>query len=642
MQNVSSPGSGSDAQRSRFPTLHPVRELPALFRQCTAQLREQYRSLYQLPVTEGPGGSRLFHNARLYRRHGLNVLFLRGDFFEMAFQHGRLLADQIPTGAVPESSRLVSDSIINALGPVDRLPKRIVEYIQWFVVQRLFSGSSRRIAESGVGSDQSLLEAIAFADATGLPAKDFIQSLFNPDLLLLLSKYGGGAWRSNVGRKVCVPPICCSSFAAWGSNTKCGEMLIGHNMDFPLNGSYDRFPTVIYFEPPAPGLRYMTFVSAGVPNAGIIAYNEAGIFLAAHVVPTTDTGIGGVPALITANLAIRQAKSFDSVVDIFQKLKPLAGWTFLVASLSERKIGTIEVSHSRVQVRPATVGHLVQTNYFRTEAMSGLNLFINKSVDDDAEARSLRLEQRIKEAVGRVDVEAAISMLGDQFDPFSNQVRGLGNTIAVHLTMTSIVLDAAKQEVLVSTGAAPASHSDFVALPLAGQVESSEFPKWISHKISPRHPGAHLAISAALQTFIRAKMAYEQKNDADSAYRLLQLVVEQDSSNPAYFFQLGIFALKNDAFDAARDAFEKAFHCPYLPDQLRRLTHYYRGRLLAHQAKAREALGEFSVVLNDEGTDRKLRKAARRVAWRTKVFGRSSLSKRNLNIMMQQSDMVDY
>ena len=56
--------------------------------------------------------------------------------------------------------------------------------------------------------------------------------------------------------------------------------LVGRNLDYPLNGYFDRYPTVIYFQPPAPALAYMSFVSAGIHNAGITAYNEAGIFLA--------------------------------------------------------------------------------------------------------------------------------------------------------------------------------------------------------------------------------------------------------------------------------------------------------------------------------------------------------------------------
>ena len=62
-----------------------------------------------------PTGSRSFHDGWLYRCHGLNVLFLRGDAIEMAFQHGRLLADQIPQGAVQGLLKLIDNVVANTL-----------------------------------------------------------------------------------------------------------------------------------------------------------------------------------------------------------------------------------------------------------------------------------------------------------------------------------------------------------------------------------------------------------------------------------------------------------------------------------------------------------------------------------------------
>src|SRR5258708_3896001 len=72
--------------------------LPAVYRPAAEVVRTKYRHLYELPVEEHEDGSRSFHEGQLYRHHGLNVLRLRGDYVEMAFQHGRLLADQIPQG----------------------------------------------------------------------------------------------------------------------------------------------------------------------------------------------------------------------------------------------------------------------------------------------------------------------------------------------------------------------------------------------------------------------------------------------------------------------------------------------------------------------------------------------------------------
>ena len=145
-----------------------------------------------------------------------------------------------------------------------------MDYGERFLIKRMFVASSKLLS-GALGDDGTLLESIALCDAAGLSISDLIQSLFNPEILLILAKYGGGDRRSKEEpiEGAGIPPAsCCSSFAAWGSRTADGRLLIGHNLDYPLNGYYDRFPTVIYFEPSVPSQRYMSFVSAGVQSQG--------------------------------------------------------------------------------------------------------------------------------------------------------------------------------------------------------------------------------------------------------------------------------------------------------------------------------------------------------------------------------------
>src|SRR5205823_10926774 len=244
-----------------------------------------------------------------------------------------------------------------------------------------------------------------------------------------------------------------------------------------------RFPTVMYFEPPAPSLRYMSFVSAGVHSAGITAYNEAGIFLASHVVPSDEVALYGVPAIVAADQIIRRATTFDEAAGLFRQLPPLAGWNYLLVSTSEGKVASLEMSSNHFAIRPAEGDWHVQTNHYLTPDLRELNLLLNASVDEDSLGRSERMKQRLKEAHGRLDAVEAASILGDQVDPQVNEVRGLGNTIGCHTTLGSLVLDPAHDRVLVSTGRAPACHSSYVELPLVGTFEGQNLESLI-HRVS--------------------------------------------------------------------------------------------------------------------------------------------------------------
>lgn len=633
--------SGRERTTSRKPLELP--ELPAIWsplRQETELVRSKYRQLYELPVVEHADGSRSFHEGLLYRCHGLNVLLLRGDFVEMAFQHGRLLVDEIPLGALRGCAKLIDNAIANSLGSGGAVQKWMVERLQQFVSARVVSTTRRMLAK--VAPDAATLyEAVALSDASGVHASQVIRALFNPEMLLLLAGLGRSGFPLN-GADV-VPPACCTSFVAWDGATSDGSLLIGRNLDYPLNGFYDAFPTVIYRDPTGPGLRHMSFVSSGVNNCGVTSYNEAGLFLASHVVPSSDASFSGMPALVTADVATSQAKSVEQAAELFRLLPSPAGWSYLATDTRRHEVGSLERSHRQFAVRAAAGDTHIQSNHYLAPEMQSSNLFLNTSVDEDSHGRYDRVQQRLAERRGRLDAEQAISILADQVDPLTGEVRGLGNTVGLHSTMSSLVLDPARKRVLVSSGAAPACHGDFVELPLAGTFDRRDFPG-LARRLNRTETfrQSHSEMAEAQQLFIRAKMAYEYDNDVRGSYELLQKVTAADSSNPAYYFQLGIFALKNKLHYEAIEAFTQALRCPRPTRQLWRLAHYYRGRAHGQLGRSRPAQADLAAVLEDRDTDVKLRAAARSAAWRIKLFGRLKLNSRSLRIMMQHSDMLDY
>lgn len=626
------------------PPLQRLNDFPRAFRTAAQRIRNKYQDLYNLPVIECRDGSRAFHNGLLLRCHGVNLLFLKGDFIEMAFQHGRLLADQIPLAAPPQSARMVACAVANSTGISGRWQQLVAEGIHRVVTDSMLSFSIEA-SRSVLGSSDALDEAVALSDATGIPVSVLVRALFNPETLLILARVGSGAYkqRARLLETVAAPVSCCSAFAAWGNHSRDKNFLIGRNMDYPLNGFYDRFPTVIYFEPPGRSLRYMTFASAGIHNAGLNAYNEAGIFLSSHTVPTWEVSARGVPVFTTASQVIRRARTFDMAVELFRAFRPPTGWSYFLASTKERRVGTVELSNQHMAVRESTGDFHVQTNHYLTPEMKDRHLFLNTSVVEDTEGRFLRVRQRLEQTCGKLGVEETASILADQHDPLVGEVRGLGNTVGVHTNMTSVVIDPDHDRFYMSAGPGPAVHGEFIELPLVGTFDRSEAPLGVVRTIDNREfVRQHPEKWKAMQLFIQAKCAYEYANEVAVAYDLLKAVVRTDPSNPAYFFQLGIFALKNRCYEEAVPAFESVLESQHKTPQLRRLAWYYRGRTHAHCGRITDALRDLTQVLDDQETDEKLRDATRRVVWCLQTLGRCRLKRRNLMIMMQQSDMLHY
>src|SRR4051812_31054031 len=96
------------------------------------ELRRKYRYLYDEKLVEKPDGSVAFHKGRLFRRRGLNVMHLKGDSFEMAFQHGKLLQEEVRTGVLHQLSSSIPHLLHNSVSRsplLNRLVIGIVDYM---------------------------------------------------------------------------------------------------------------------------------------------------------------------------------------------------------------------------------------------------------------------------------------------------------------------------------------------------------------------------------------------------------------------------------------------------------------------------------------------------------------------------------
>ncbi len=233
---------------------------------------DKYKYLFSEKVQTLSDGSRSFHHGRHFVRDGMNILILHGDSVEMAFQHGALLKEQIPLGAVPLSARMIEDIAYNEFGS-PFMANLVNGLIDRFIRKRIEKFSqSNDMASLEYGGTIWGLHA-----GSGLSTDTISRAALAPDTYMILAalsmKLGGmpvnqSAFGSN-----------CTTFTAWDEYTPDGELVFGRNLDFPQNGAFDRFPTVIYFNPTNGGQRFMGFSSAGVHNAGITGLNESEFIL---------------------------------------------------------------------------------------------------------------------------------------------------------------------------------------------------------------------------------------------------------------------------------------------------------------------------------------------------------------------------
>ena len=600
-----------------------------------SSVRQKYQHLYEQSVELKPDGSKQFGEARLFNRGGVRVLYVKGDRFEMAFQHGRLLRDEVHQGALSQVANIVANSARNSFPKIPAVVEPAIKAIYKVYGQNMLNHGAKTF---GVSMDDYLLESYGLSEGAGFNLDDVVHAMVGPEILQVIL---GEMSAKNAPKPAAVNE--CTDFAVGPSGTESGGYVIGRNTDYPLNGSFDRFPTVIYYHPTDGTQRSMAVTSAGLHMAGVVGFNESGIFLGVHTIPTTQVSKKGNPIFGVGQYILRNARSFDEAITLFKKMRPAAGWTYSLVSTKEGRSASVELSNHNVAVRETTGTAHIQTNHYKSPEMQSANLDLNASINEDTRARYARAEQLIGENPGKLDVTYAVRILSDKWDPFNQEIRGLANVIAAHTTLTSVVLDTGAGHIFVASGLAPVSTTPYVELPLVNRFDPDKFGEEYYgvienssyHRDYPRE-------SQAEQLYIKAKTAFETDVDAKKSSRILADVIAMDPKNAAYYFVRGIITLKAHDVADAKATFAACTKLNY--EHYKLACRYYLGRIAADRGERAEAEAAFKSVVEQARpeTEAPLIRAAVRSLDKVKKRGRLKLNADTIAIFMPEADVVEY
>lgn len=602
------------------------------------EYESRYQYLYSQEVDSLSNDVKRFDKAKLFKRGRLNILYLHGDGFEMAYQHGRLLKSEINQGALVTLSEILTNTIYNTMGERGFVAEVAQRYAEGRL-EEMFNATSKL---EGAQPQLYFSQAYGLAAGSGMPLDKIFRAAFSPETLqVLLAETAdtyNGFWPKGMGAGAGQ----CSTFVAIDKTSGDRDaLMIGRNTDYPLNGVYDQFPTVIYFDPTDGGQKFMTVATAGMHNAGVVGLNESGIFLSTHTVPVSVASAQGTVSFFVGQRVVRMARNLDEAIAIFRGFRPAAGWTFLIASAKEKRAISIEYNYTGMAIREQTGPYHVQTNHYFDPKMNKVYLHINQAVDEDSQARYSRIDDLLKVNSGRVDVKEAMAILGDKVEPVLNIQQAMPNTIAAMVNMTSMVYQPSKSLVYVADGTAPVSRGRYVALPSPDQFDPNRFGQQPFVAIGSNEHRLDAAMDRAEQYFIRAKMEYEYHNDSKAAYSWALRALAEVPDSSSYLFVSAMLALKAGlTVDAERLLVRLESHAT--DAHRRRLALFYHGRILAGARNAAKALEYFSAVEQDSRADQKLRDAARVAAKRTQDVPAYRINRNRLRIMMQQADMMSY
>lgn len=522
---------------------------------------------------EQGAGSRSEASAEVVARHGrgsltrtggLAVLSLEGSFAEMGEQHGALLAEQIARGPIPYYRKMVERLLGKSLGPLAP-----------YACALLQRAIGSRVARAMPSFALETLRGIA--RGAGLDEEEFLRGCTMPDSIMWVTarlhelRDPGPA----VAHRLALG-LGCTSAVAWGSATKDGKLYHARNLDYFGVSTWSPNAAVL-FHTPNDGMRYVSVGAAGVGLGGITAMNEAGLTLTVHQHMFTDrTALGGVPIGVTGDIVMREARTLDEAEAILRRDPPIGCWTYVVTDGKSKEVLCFEENPERkVAIRSKP----------EDQTFAYANIYLDAELGATEVAaygsywrHNLGRYERAKRLV-EAEAHDAHSMAAILADTGSDARCRVRDSIAMVMTVGSVVFRPEDGAFWVATGEAPVSRNAFVPFSLTARGHAPELGTFHVANDAAR------SSDAAFQEVRRAYVAYVDEGNVDGAMQALDRASTLAPEQPIYHAMIGYLATSSQAPDRAVAALTRAIDLGH-PDE-ERVAAFHLWRARAHDLAGR-------------------------------------------------------
>jgi hypothetical protein len=219
------------------------------------------------------------------------------------------------------------------------------------------------------------------------------------------------------------PPEHCSAFAATGSWTTDGKIVIAHNnwSEYLIGARWNIILDII----PEKGNRiFMDALPGFIHSGDDFNINSAGLI----VTETTISGFkgfdtAGVAEFVRARRAIQYASSIDQWVEIMVD-KNNGGYAndWILGDNKTGEIARLELGLKYHYLERTSDGYFTGANFpVNEKILREETSFSYFPPDNSANMRRQRWEDLMKQHKGKIDIEAAKSFMGDHFDVKRNK-----------------------------------------------------------------------------------------------------------------------------------------------------------------------------------------------------------------------------
>jgi hypothetical protein len=540
-------------------------------------------------------GVKRFGPAWLSRHGGIYMLYVEGTHYDMGYQHGVLLQDEIQHGEMVLLGEYFRSEIENSvIGGI----KPLVDFAEFFMQKLFFDPISRNMPDEAKQAMKGL------AEGSGLDYKMLSRVMAFSD--------SGQAIEGMVYRNRKVYPglahmaeFGCTSFMAAGPATKGGHVIHGRNFDYPGAGWFDPHHLVVFCKPSS-GQRYVMITSAGLHTAGVTGLNESGIAAGFHTAVTSDVKRSGCPVFCLGDRIVREAETIDDAIEILKNNPPAASFTMIVSSAREQKGVAIEITPTDMSVVPLKDNILAVANSYRTPRLMKNEIVIDWSSAINSISRTRRMYQLLQENHGSIDPQKGVEFLGDHIDINTGRERATGNVIAQAENLSSVVIDSTAMKLWVADARAPVCNTRYVGFDFEDGFRG---PGQVTDLPVIQGVWADDTRLKGLRLFIKAQERFSQENDIKGAIKYLEEALSIDPGEPVYAQLAGLLLLKTGSPKDAAVMFENALSMTQTFHK-QSVGHLWLARSYDLMGKRDKALEEYQEALSIPHLNPAVREAA--------------------------------
>jgi hypothetical protein len=361
--------------------------------------------------------SRLKKASRAVERGGWIQVHLEGTPSEIGFQHGYLLAAEIK-----DNYRAISLEMTHDEKKDWDFFRKTGQEIFWPHVEQEYrdelTGMAEGLKAHGVKLD--LWDLVAMNAWLELPYYD-----------KWLNRDSSPTVTGNEASH-------CSAFAATGSYTKDGRVVIGHN-NWTSYSSGERW-NIVFDIVPAKGNRFLMDGMPGLIHSGDdFGLNSAGII----ITETTISGFSGfdpngVPEFVRARKAMQYANSIDDFARIMKDGNN-GGYAnnWLVADRKNNEVASLELGLKNVILQRTSDGFFVGSNFpADPKVIKEETDFHPEDRSKSENARHERWLALMEQYQGKIDVAAGEKFLADHYDSYEGKVDPSERTLDGHIELS--------------------------------------------------------------------------------------------------------------------------------------------------------------------------------------------------------------